>query len=158
MYLMSDPMKYSHTYVKLMKQISWIRSCLLSKRPFWLVNFFFLTNQISLYINRTVSVMILIGVVSDGLCQCGSLWRHQSALINWTDHSVSVLQNSLQQWMELNKEPEKTVCAKVKEEASLVVGATNENWNEWTIHKHCYSRLVNKSKLGKAKTSGTTQR
>ncbi|XP_067927839.1 uncharacterized protein [Watersipora subatra] len=67
----------------------------------------------------------------------------KGALINLTDYSASVLHNSVHQWIELNKEPEKTVCARLKEEDLLVVGAT--------VHKNCYSRLVNKSKLEKAK-------
>ncbi|XP_067940662.1 general transcription factor II-I repeat domain-containing protein 2-like [Watersipora subatra] len=67
---------------------------------------------------------------------------NKGALINLTDYSSSVLKNTVQQQMELNKEPEKTVCAKVKGD-SLVVRAT--------INKNCFSRLVNKSKLEKAK-------
>lgn len=61
-------------------------------------------------------------------------------LINLTAVTLKTLESSVLQWLELDKEPERSICCSGKEIKA-----------DSLIHKSCYTRLTSKSKLQQAK-------
>lgn len=66
-------------------------------------------------------------------------------LTELTERTYATLEIFISQWQAVDKEPERSICQ------SWQVTATN--FNEFSYHKSCYSRLTSKSVLESAKTA-----